>query len=299
MFGVVGLVGAFGVLDAGCASEDTPPAAAPGAGGPAGATVVGQAAAVEEDQASVELSKHHRHHHGGFVGFVIGATETIGVSPEQQAKLDAVKADFRAKVEPVRVANGGVMAVLADGIASGTIDQTKVDAALAVVAASAGAVHAATIDALNQLHAILTPEQRAALCDKIEAHWTVWKESNAGDQATDNAKPNGHINHLAKEIGLAPDQVAKTQANLAALAPAARGPFDASAAEAHWKAFSSAFLADPFDAKTLVTANPANSAISSWGAARMVRFYQALNPVLTPDQRTKVAAALREHANEP
>ena len=31
----------------------------------------------------------------------------------------------------------------------------------------------------------------------------------------------------------------------------------------------------------------------------MVRFYQALTPVLTPEQRTKVAATLREHANEP
>ncbi len=292
--GAVSLVGVVSVvgLSVGCASSDTPPPATPVAGGAPGA-------AVEEDLASVELAAHHRHHHGGFVGFVIAATETIGVTPEQQAALDKIKADFKAKVEPVRLANSGVVVALADGIAAGNIDQTKVDAALSVVSASAGQVHAATADALNALHALLTPEQRTALVDKMDAHWAVWKGANAGDQAADNAKPDGHVAHLAKEIGLSPDQVAKTQANLAALAPALRGPFDPAAGEAHSKAFAAAFVADPFDAKTLTTANPANTGIVTWGAGRMVRFYQALNPVLTADQRAKVAATLREHANEP
>lgn len=289
------VTGLGGMMSTGCASSEPPAAQSPetAANGAPGA------ATVEDDQASVELKRHHRHHHGGFVGFIIAATETVGVSPEQQAALDKIKADFKAKVEPVRVANAAVMAVLADGIASGTIDQTKLDAALGGVSASAGQVHAATVDALNQLHKLLTPEQRAALVDKIEAHWTVWKETNAGDQAADNAKAGGHIQHLATEIGLSPDQVQKTQANLAALAPAARGPFDASAAEAHEKAFAAAFVADPFDANTLTTANPANTGIASWGASRMVHFYQALNPVLTADQRAKLSATLREHANEP
>jgi hypothetical protein len=30
----------------------------------------------------------------------------------------------------------------------------------------------------------------------------------------------------------------------------------------------------------------------------MARFYEALTPVLTPEQRTKVADKLREHANK-
>ena len=273
---------------AGCSS---PPAQAPSGG------MVG--GVVEEDQASVELAAYHQHHHGGFVGFVIASIETVGVTPEQQAGLDKIKADFKAKVEPVRAANAVVITTLADGVAAGNIDSAKVDAALAGVAAAAGQVHAATVDTLNQLHALLRPEQRTALVDKIDAHWGVWKDSNGGDQATDNTKANGHLAHLATELSLTPDQVAKTQANLAALPPASRGPFDATAAEAHLKAFSAAFAADTFDANTLSTSQPANTAIASWGATRMARFYQALTPVLTADQRAKVSATLREHANEP
>ena len=36
----------------------------------------------------------------------------------------------------------------------------------------------------------------------------------------------------------------------------------------------------------------------SWGAGRSARFYEAVTPALTPEQRTKVADDLREHANE-
>jgi Spy/CpxP family protein refolding chaperone len=280
----------LGVTGAACS---TPPAQAP-----AGSAEVTGGAPLEDDQASVELKSHHRHHHGGFVGFVIASIETIGVTPEQQAGLDKIKADFKAKVEPVRAANGAVMNALADAIAAGTVDSAKLDGPVAAVAAAAGQVHGATADALNQLHALLRPEQRATLVDKVEAHFAVWKDSNAGDQATDNAKADGHIAHLAKELGLSSDQVDKTRANLAAIPAATRGPFDGAAAEAHMKAFAAAFVADPFDAKTLTTADAANSKITSWGASRMVRFYQALTPVLTADQRTKIASELREHANE-
>ena len=295
--GVLSLVaGVAGVGGTGC-GESQPaqdPTSATAATLPAGAPGV-----AEDDQASVELRTHHRHHHGGFVGFIIASVETAGVTPEQQVAIDKIQADFKAKVEPVRQANGAVMAILADGVASGALDQAKLDAALAGVSAAAGQVHAATADVLNQLHGVLRPEQRAALVDKIEAHWTVWKESNAGDQAADNQKAGGHIAHLAKELGLSDDQVTKTRANLAALAPGARGPFDPAAGEAHMKAFGAAFVGDAFDAKTLTTSDAANKGIASWGSARMVRFYQALTPVLTPEQRTKVAATLREHANEP
>lgn len=281
---------ALGVAGAGCSST---PAQSPASEATTGATVV-----LEDDQASVELKAHHRHHHGGYVGFVLAAVENVGVTPEQQAGLDKIKADFLAKVEPVRAANAAVMNALADGIAAGNVDAAKLDGVLAGVSGAAGQVHAATADALNQLHALLRPDQRASLVDKVEAHWAIWKESNGGDQAADNARPDGHIAHLAKEIGLTAEQVEKVRANLASMPGGTKGPFDPAAAEAHAKAFGAAFMADTFDAKTLTTADPANTKIVSWGAGRMARFYQALTPVLTPEQRAKVAATLREHAKE-
>jgi hypothetical protein len=41
-----------------------------------------------------------------------------------------------------------------------------------------------------------------------------------------------------------------------------------------------------------------NSHLVSWGAGRAARFYEAITPILLPEQRTKVADELREHANE-
>jgi Spy/CpxP family protein refolding chaperone len=280
----------------GCSDATPAPQSPTGTGA---VTAAGGGAPLEDDTASVELKAHHRHHHGGFVGFVLAAVETLGVTPEQQAGIDKIKADLKAKVEPIRVANGAVINTIADGVGSGTLDQAKLDAAIAGVTAAAGQVHAATADALNQLHDLLRPEQRVSLVDKVEAHFSIWKDSNAGDQATDNAKSDGHIAHLAKEVGLSDDQVTKVRAALTALPPPSRGPFDPAAAEAHMKAFGTAFVADKFDAKTLTTADSANTKVTTWGAARMVRFYQALTPVLTADQRAKISAKLREHANEP
>jgi Spy/CpxP family protein refolding chaperone len=281
---------AFGAAGAGCESSTTqsPPVLAQ-------ASIAAGTVATDEEGLSTELNAQHRHHHAGFAGFLMMAVETIGVTPEQQAGIDKIKADFRAKMQPVRDANGSVIQVLADGIASGTIDTAKVDAAVAAVTAASGAVHPATVDVLNQLHAVLRPEQRTALVDKVEAHWSMWKEANAGDQATDNSRPDGHIARLASEIGLTSDQVEKVRASLAGTT---RGSFDPAEAEAHTKAFATAFAADAFDASTLSSGASAGARISSWGATRMAHFYEALSPVLTADQRAKVAERLRQHASK-
>jgi Spy/CpxP family protein refolding chaperone len=283
---------ALGATGAGCESSTTQ------------SPVVGQESiaagtvATDEDGLAAELKVQHRHHHAGFAGFLMMAVETVGVTPEQQVAIDKIKADFRTKMQPVRDANGGVLQVLADGIASGTIDTSKVDAAVAAVSAASSAVHPATVDVLNQLHAVLRPEQRTALIDKVEAHWSVWKEANAGDQATDNSRPDGHIVHLASEIGLTSDQVDKVRASLAASTGTTRGPFDPAEAEAHMKAFATAFAADAFDASALSSGASAGARVSSWGATRMAHFYEALNVVLTADQRAKVADRLRQHASK-
>jgi hypothetical protein len=50
---------------------------------------------------------------------------------------------------------------------------------------------------LNQLHAVLTPEQRAALVDKVEAHWTIWQ--NANSEPVGPSRP-GYLESLASEL---------------------------------------------------------------------------------------------------
>ncbi|HKC11835.1 MAG TPA: hypothetical protein VKI41_07355, partial [Vicinamibacteria bacterium] len=63
----------------------------------------------------------------------------------------------------------------------------------------------------------------------------------------------------------------------------------------HVHAFATAFAGDPFDAKAVAT--NANAPLASRGATRMALFYETVTPLLTAQQRTKLAAELREHAS--
>lgn len=286
----IGIAGALlvaaGAAGCGSSAASSPPAA-------------NAAAAVtpEDEAVSAGLSEHHRHHHHGGVTLLIAMSlDTLGGEPQERAAIEKIKADLHAKMEPARAAEQALHATLADGIAAGAIDHAKVSAALAQISATAGAVHDATTDALNQLHATLTPAQRGALVDKVEAHWEVWQKANAFEEkeATGQPRKGGHLAKLASEIDLTQDQLDKIHA---ALAGTPRPQFDAQKIAAHVKAFGDAFRADAFDAKTLTSGAGANAHLAEFGATRMVRLYEAVDPVLTADQRTKLAGILREHAS--
>jgi hypothetical protein len=247
-----------------------------------------------EDEAADQLRTHHRHHHhGGVAMFVHMAIDTLGVAPEKKAQLDKIQSDLDSAMAPAREANKVVLSVLADGVAAGKMDKPKVDAAVAKEQTVAMAVHAASTDALNRLYAVLSPAERQVLVDKVEAHAAVWKKVNA-DEVAGNHDKGTHLAKLTALLGLSTDQVDKMSTALAKDAPKP----DTTAMAAHLTAFEKAFVADSFDAKTLTTANAGNGAMTKHGAARMVRFYSIVTPQLTPDQRTKLAAHLRERLND-
>lgn len=47
----------------------------------------------------------------------------------------------------------------------------------------------------------------------------------------------------------------------------------------------------------MTTGSAVNAHMSTWGISRLVLFYKAATPVLTPEQRTQAADDLRHHAN--
>jgi Spy/CpxP family protein refolding chaperone len=260
----------------------------------------------EGEDVAADLNTHHRHHHhGGVTMFIAMSLESLGVSPEQKAAIEKIQSDLYAKMEPSRLAEQNVANVIAEGIAAGGADPTKVEAALSAVSAAASALHDATTDALNQLHDKLTPEQRVALMDKVEANWEVWRTSNAAqEQPGQDLNHDGkvspseqsHLERLAKEIDLTPDQVATAQASFAAKAQAAPVKFDPAQVEAHVQELVAAFEAATFDAKTLARRAAAHTLMADYGARRMASFYLAVDPVLTPPQRVKLSAMIKEHA---
>jgi len=250
-----------------------------------------------DDEATADLTEHHRHHHhGGVMLFIAMSLDTLGVSPQQQAAVEKIRGDLHARMDPARTAEQNLVSALADGLAAGSIDAAKVDADVAQVTAAAAAVHDASADALNNLHSVITPPQRAALVDKVEAHWAVWQKANAEEMGP--PKPEGHLAMLATDLGLAADQVDKIRAGLGEGMKAVPR-LDPQEIETHLRAFGDAFRGETFDAKGLTVlggANGANAHMVGWGVARMAHFVEAVSPVLTPDQRAKFAQMLREHA---
>jgi Spy/CpxP family protein refolding chaperone len=239
--------------------------------------------------------EHHRfHHHGGVTLFIAMSLDTLGVSPERRAAVEKLRADLQTRMEPARAAEQTLMVALADGLAAPNFDTVRVDAAIAQVRASAAAVHDASIDALNELHAVLTPPERAALVDKVEAHWAVWQKANAeaiGPVPADG----GHLATLKADLDLTPDQVDKIRAGLGeGMKGVPRFDRDQIATRLH--AFDDAFRSEKFDARVMTTAGAADAHLAGWGAAHMAHFIETVSPVLTTDQRAKLAQRLHEHA---
>jgi Spy/CpxP family protein refolding chaperone len=258
-------------------------------------TATSPTAAAADDDVTMGLMEHHRnHHHGGVTLFIAMSLDTLGVSPEQHAAVEAIRIGLLAKMEPARVAEQKLMTVLADGLEAGTLDTATVDATVVRLTTAAAAVHDASADAINQLHDVLTAPQRGAIVDKVEAHWAVWRDANADE--TLQAKPAaGHLTALAADLDLTADQVDKVRSSLA---EAMKGVprLDPQEIATHLRAFADAFRGETFDGHAWAAASGANARLAGWGAMHMARFVEAVSPVLTPDQRAAFARRLREHA---
>jgi len=259
---------------AGHASNSAPPATA---------------ATLDDDEVAGLLEHHRYHHHGGVTLFIAMSLETLGVSPEQSAVVEKIRDNLNADMEAARQAEQVLVATLADGLKSGRFDSGKVDAALVNVTAAAAQVDTGSTDALNQLHAALTPAQREALIDKVEAHWAVWKRANGGDPEPRDRR-GVQLAILESDLALTPDQTTKIRA---ALADDMKGvpPLDQQRVSAHLRAFGDAFQADSFDAKTVKTGQAADEQLVRWGAVHLVHVIESMSAVLTADQRTELGAA--------
>jgi Spy/CpxP family protein refolding chaperone len=272
------------------------PASAPAAPASAPAEQVAEETPADQE-ATAGLRAHHRHnHHGGLAMFVALSLDTLGSDDAKRPKIEKLQADLRQAMKPAREAEKGLQTALADGIAAGKIDQAKLDAAMAKSTSAAEGVHAATGQALNQLHALLSPEERAQLVDKVKAHAEVWRNVNH-DRTPGGPGKGGRLAELTSDVGLTPDQVEKIGGALKSSAQGVRGHFREKAMK-RLEAFEAAFVADKFEADTLKSGSGDDSHLAAHGSKRMVHFYQTALPLLTAEQRAKLAGHLRERHSQ-
>jgi len=266
------------------------------------ATNSAQGQATDDAALTADMMEHHGHHHGGFTHLVILSVETIGGTPEQKDKIEAIRKDLIAKTAPVHEANKNLITVLADVVADGNTtpdESAKVDAAVQQLATAASAAHAAAAQAMNQLHAVLDAAQRQTLVDKVQAQWEVWRSANSADDKDNNGLSDAdehRLSAMTKVLALQPDQVDKMKAALkTAMVNVAK--LDPAEVDAHIKKWGEAFVTDGFDSAKM-GGEDVNAHLAGAGAGRMARFYVTIAPILTPDQRTKLADHFRKHQNK-
>jgi Spy/CpxP family protein refolding chaperone len=315
---VVGL----GVLGAGCEAENaaSAPAASPAASAPApgmasappAPTAPPMAAASAAPPASAapmasappanpgspeqaEGDEHRERHHGGVLGLIAMSLADLELTPEQHTSIDKIRDDFVSKAGPAHAAGQDLATTLADGVAAGAVDRAKADAAIGKLVTQVQALHDAGTAALDDLHAALTPPQRAALVADVQSHWDKWKEAQGQDEKADGQHHPGHLLALVRKLGLSQEQAEKIKASFHDKMKATPQDTQHKDVDDYLKAFGTAFKADTFHAKTLTKGKAAATHMARWGATRMERFLEAATPILTPDQRTKLAEMLKHH----
>jgi Spy/CpxP family protein refolding chaperone len=281
------------------AAAPAPSASAAPSAAPAPAPVPGATGEVED-------AGEHRHHHGGGVTMLIAMSlRDLQLTDDQKAKVEKARTEIMDKMKPVHAADKDFAGVLADGVAAGKVDKAKADAAIDKIVAQSQKLHDASADALVQLHDALTAAQRVELIDKIQAQFEKWKAAHGKDEADDKEHHSGNLLALVRDLNLPQDEAQKIKAAFQEKMKA--GGKDKNAKEAgdhehkdvtdHIAAFGTAFKADKFDAKKVSSAK-ADQHMVRFAASRRAAFLEVAAPILTADQRTKLADEIRKHHEE-
>ncbi|OGQ80904.1 MAG: hypothetical protein A2289_10180 [Deltaproteobacteria bacterium RIFOXYA12_FULL_58_15] len=274
------IIAAFGL--GGCETSATPK----------GEQMVGEQTA--EDEAALDLEEHHRHQHlGGVTQFVALSLDTLGEDDAKRPAVEKLQRDLYECMAPARDIKNKLLLALAEDVAAGTVDTMKADTAVVQLNAAVAAQDC-RVDALNELHGILSPIERAALVDKVEAHWEVWRHVNH-DGEENSQKHGRRLGNLVRELDLTAEQVQRISNTLDTASSGHAVKFDRKEVDRFLQAFVSTFVAESFDAKSIV--GDANALLASYGSTRMTLFYASVTPALTQEQRVKFSAYLREQAN--
>ena len=220
---------------------------------------------------------------------VLGA---LNLSPPQQQGVAAIQQELTGRTATTREARKAFAEALAAGLEKGAIDRPQTDARIEDVARAAEADKGALQDAMNKLHAALTPDQRKALVAAVRSDWKHGHSEAAG--------PRQEFRKLADEIGMTADQRHALKEQLGKEMKDAGHAMRAKRSDYwhHLKAIGQAFPQEQFDAHSLDVGKDGPEMARFWGA-RAEHMAEAATQVLTPPQRAELAAKIREKAAAP
>ncbi|HEY4014767.1 MAG TPA: Spy/CpxP family protein refolding chaperone [Polyangiaceae bacterium] len=245
------------------------------------------------DDASSAQGAHHGHKGHHREGLIHEALKLDSLTSAQRTAIEKLVDQKRAASAPVRAADAQVLTALAKQVEQATVDANALAPVLAGETSAATAESAAERDILNQLHGILTPAQRSALVDRIEARagrMHAWARDAgapgaAGSEGFAGRGPHGPWGH---KLGLTAEQKAQIAANLHASGSLDGGFGPGGPGHGARKAAVESFRGDTFDGGSLAKVEHRGEMAERLAAAMV--------PVLTPAQRSALANTLRERA---
>jgi len=227
----------------------------------------------------------------GRASWFFNAASALTLSFDQQKLLIQVGQEVRGESAAVGAARRKMIEIIADGVASGTFDDQRIDAGLAEIATASNERLPAVAQALTQLHAGLTPDQRKSVVGSIQQAMV-----NASQPKDEREQVQKRVNAVTSEAVLTAEQEQQVNAqivnsfkkyapDLQEEAQARRKQLDALCQQ-----FTGIYFQPPPESL---------SALSDLlpKTNRLVAFARTLTGLLTPAQRTRVAAVLRQQAN--
>jgi Spy/CpxP family protein refolding chaperone len=259
--------------------------AAVGCGGTAGAEPPATAETVTT-KAPVAVAAH------GPVKLFGEALGDVPLTASQRAALEQLASDAETRHAQTRTARQDLLTALAAQVEAGAIDRTALQPKIAAITAAMQASQPADRAAFEELHAVLTPDQRVAFVDAVQAR---------AQQHMAGFKGHGGLHQWAQDLQLTDDQKAQIKAAVTQKMQAAGGP------EAHDKgakhlqgggggdAVMAAFKQDTFVLDQVQPAKDVGQMVGHM-TDHFIGLAEAAVPILTPAQRTIAAQKLREHA---
>jgi len=236
----------------------------------------------------------------GPIKMLADALGKVSLRDAQRTEVQKLFAEADARhttaKEQSNTGRADLMNAVAAQVEQGKIDRTALAPKEQALEATWKTARDADRASIERLHDLLDPAQRVALVDAIQASKPDgghrdggWRKHHAGDGGGKE-----HFDKLADELKLTDDQKAKIgdaiRAERSAKGDGERAHHDPAKMEALFTAFKSDHFKMDEVAPTTEVHDP---------LARRIHLAEIAVPLLTPEQRTTLAAKIREKAQKP
>jgi Spy/CpxP family protein refolding chaperone len=216
------------------------------------------------------------------------ALQDLELSPSQRERVVALSIKLQTRLTPLMEAGRELMLVTAKAVSRCDADSLGLDAASSWTVTSGEQVRGAVLDAIDELHAILTPAQRKILSERL-----LDRSENARTQRNQQRGARGGASKLSAAVDLSVGQILVVLTRALALRSSFEERMDPWRREVD-RALR-AFPEDDFSIRDHEFAQVPAVALLTTFVREALR---TLLPVLEPEQCKALGAAIVEAARE-